>query len=298
MSLTPLPPLTVSFSWNFLDVLFILVLWFYGFYTRKFIFIQLKEFPAFFWWQLALQRHLWTLPIYLSTRRLLPYALQPLHLLAQSHYIFLFPSSLPCPPAKENFICVLQSQPSFKTPKFSRVPQKFSCCQQFCLQLLPKWGDADFWPLRKAVLGVFWTTSISQQNVQLSPIACFGVSKKATHRRPGDEPFLVLGSNVHDWGGMAKNGPFWTKNGQTWQACQRSKVIQKGSKRTKTVNLRVFDHFAPLWTHWDHFWLFQRKIDFLLRTLFIWGKKFIFVWNGPKGSRRPKRARNGQKSLR
>ena len=26
--------------------------------------------------------------------------------------------------------------------------------------------------------------------------------------RPGDEPFLVLGSNVHDWGGMAKNGHF------------------------------------------------------------------------------------------
>ena len=27
---------------------------------------------------------------------------------------------------------------------------------------------------------------------------------------------------------VPKNGPFWTKNGQTWQACQRSKVVQNG----------------------------------------------------------------------
>ena len=39
--------------------------------------------------------------------------------------------------------------------------------------------------------------------------------------------FFTLGSTVHDWG-WPKNGPFWTKNGQTWQACQRSKVVQKG----------------------------------------------------------------------
>ena len=132
----------------------------------------------------------------------------------------------------------------------------------------------------------FWTTSISQQNVQLLPIACFGVSKQATHRRPGDEPFLVLGSNVHDWGGMAKNGPFWTKNGQTWQACQRSKVIQKGSKRTKTVNLSVFDQFEPLWSFGPIgtiFVCFKQKLIIcseapqLNRTLFIWGNKFIFV---------------------
>ena len=41
--------------------------------------------------------------------------------------------------------------------------------------------------------------------------------KQATHSRPGDEPFFTLGSTVHDWG-WPKNGPFWTKNGQTWQA--------------------------------------------------------------------------------
>ena len=42
--------------------------------------------------------------------------------------------------------------------------------------------------------------------------------------------FFTLGSIVHDWG-WSKNGPFWTKKGQTWQACQHSKVAQKGSER-------------------------------------------------------------------
>ena len=50
--------------------------------------------------------------------------------------------------------------------------------------------------------------------------------------------FFTLGSTVHDWG-WPKNGPFWTKNGQTWQACQRSKVVQRGPKGTKMVNLSV-----------------------------------------------------------
>ena len=36
------------------------------------------------------------------------------------------------------------------TPKFSEVPQKLTFCQQFGLQLLPKWGDADFFPFKKA----------------------------------------------------------------------------------------------------------------------------------------------------
>ena len=52
---------------------------------------------------------------------------------------------------------------------------------------------------------------------------------------------FTLGSTVHDWG-WSKNGPFWTKKGQTWQACQHSKVVQKGPKGTKMVNLSVFDH--------------------------------------------------------
>ena len=44
--------------------------------------------------------------------------------------------------------------------------------------------------------------------------------KQPTHRRGDDEPFFTLGLTVHDWG--------WPKNGQTGQACQRSKVVQKG----------------------------------------------------------------------
>ena len=65
--------------------------------------------------------------------------------------------------------------------------------------------------------------------------------KQATHRRLGDEPFFNLGATVHDWG-WPKKGPFWTKNGQAWQACQRFKVFQKGPEGTKMVNPKVFDH--------------------------------------------------------
>ena len=51
--------------------------------------------------------------------------------------------------------------------------------------------------------------------------------------------------------------------GQTWQACQRSKVVQKGPKGTKMVNLSVFDHLGPFWAHLDPFGPFQTKINFL-----------------------------------
>ena len=44
--------------------------------------------------------------------------------------------------------------------------------------------------------------------------------------------FFTLGSTVHDWG-WPKNGPFRTKNGQTWQACQRPKGVQKGRRQCK-----------------------------------------------------------------
>ena len=70
---------------------------------------------------------------------------------------------------------------------------------------------------------------------------------------------------INPWLGGVKNGPFWTKNGQTWQACQRSKVIQKGPKGSKMVNLSVFDHLGPFWAHLDPFGPFQTKIDFCLK---------------------------------
>jgi len=106
---------------------------------------------------------------------------------------------------------------------------------------------------------------------------------------------------INPWLGGVKNGPFWTKNGQTWQACQRSKVVQKGPKVSKMVNLSVFDHLGPFWAHLDHFGPFQTKIDFLLRSTSatpIWGKKFIFVWNGPKGSRWAQKGPKWSKTLR
>ena len=74
-------------------------------------------------------------------------------------------------------------------------------------------------------------------------------------------PFFYVWVN-RSWLGMAKNGPFWTKNGQTWQACQRSKVVQKGPEGTKMVNLSLFDHLGPFWAHLDPFGPSQTKIMF------------------------------------
>ena len=65
---------------------------------------------------------------------------------------------------------------------------------------------------------------------------------------------FTLGSNVHDWV-WPRNGPFWTKNGQTWQACQRSKVVQKSPKGTKMGNLSVL-------TIWDPFYYHVEILDF------------------------------------
>ena len=62
------------------------------------------------------------------------------------------------------------------------------------------------------------------------------------------------------------HGPFWTKNGQTWQACQLVKVAQKGPKGTKMANLSVFDHLGPFWAQLDPFRPFQTRIDILLRS--------------------------------
>ena len=77
----------------------------------------------------------------------------------------------------------------------------------------------EFWP----ILDIFHRS----RSYLCSKWGVLGFHKQVTHRRRGDEPFLNLGSAVHDW---PKKGPFWTKNGQTWQACQRSKVAQKGPK--------------------------------------------------------------------
>ena len=121
--------------------------------------------------------------------------------------------------------------------------------------------------------------------------------------------FFTLGSTVHDWG-WPKNGPFWTKNGQTWQACQRSKVVQRGPKGTKMVNLSLFDHLGPLLGPFGPCWTISDKNDFfapngqnrVLQRCFgansinIYLYQFLFemVQKGPDG---PKRVPNSQKDL-
>ena len=53
------------------------------------------------------------------------------------------------------------------------------------------------------------------------------------------------------------------KNGQTWQACQHSKVVQRGPKGSKMVNLDVFHNSVPFWVHLDTLEPFQTKINLL-----------------------------------
>ena len=74
-----------------------------------------------------------------------------------------------------------------------------------------------------------------------------GNHKQATHRRRSDEPFFTSVSTAHHWG-WPKNGPFWTKNGQTWQACERSKVVQKGPKGFKRDQNGQPKYFWPFGT--------------------------------------------------
>ena len=102
--------------------------------------------------------------------------------------------------------------------------------------------------------------------------------------------FFTLGWIIHDWL-WSKNGPFWTKKGQTWQACQHSKVVQKGLKGTKMVSLSVFDHQEPFWAHLDPFGPFQTRIDILLRSTSV---KPYFVHLGQKIHFRLKWSKRGQ----
>ena len=59
------------------------------------------------------------------------------------------------------------------TPNFSGVPQKLTWCQQFGLQIFPKWGDAEKPPQKYAVFRCFFgRNKFSRPNGRLSPIAC------------------------------------------------------------------------------------------------------------------------------
>ena len=58
------------------------------------------------------------------------------------------------------------------TPKFSGVPQKLSWCQEVGLEVLPRWGDADFCLFKKAVFRCF-LGKFSRPNGRLSTVACY-----------------------------------------------------------------------------------------------------------------------------
>ena len=59
------------------------------------------------------------------------------------------------------------------TPNFSGLPQNLTWCQQFGLQIFPKWGDADIFRLEMAVFRCFFgRNKFSRPNGRLSPIAC------------------------------------------------------------------------------------------------------------------------------
>ena len=76
----------------------------------------------------------------------------------------------------------------------------------------------------KSLIARIW--KYSQLSYLCSKGGVLGFYKQATHRRPGDEPFFHF--RVHrSWLGMAQK---WSILDQKWQACQRSKVVQKGPK--------------------------------------------------------------------
>ena len=89
-----------------------------------------------------------------------------------------------------------------------------------------------------------------------------------------------------------------------WQACQCSKVVQRGPKGTKMVNLSLFDHLGPRLGPSGPFWTISDKNDFfapngqnrVLQRCFGAKYQFLFemVQRGPDG---PKRVPNGQKQL-
>ena len=59
------------------------------------------------------------------------------------------------------------------TPNFSGLYQKLTWCQQFGLQIFPKWGDADICRLEMAVFRCFFgLNKFSRPNGRLSHIAC------------------------------------------------------------------------------------------------------------------------------
>ena len=127
----------------------------------------------------------------------------------------------------------------------------------------------------------------------LRPYLCskaedLGFHKQPTHRRRGDEPFFYSGVD-RSWLGMAQK---WSILDQKWPNMAGLSTLQsgpKGPKRDQNGQPKSFWTFGtllgpsgPFWTISNKNWYFAPLQNPILS---IWGKKIIFVWNGPKGSR-------------
>ena len=73
------------------------------------------------------------------------------------------------------------------------------------------------------------------------------------------------------------------------EQCQHSKVVQKGPKGTKMVNLSVFDHLGPILGPSGPFWTISDKNDFFApngqsrgwQRCFGAKYQFLFEWKAP-----------------
>ena len=52
------------------------------------------------------------------------------------------------------------------------------------------------------------------------------------------------------------------KKGQIWQACQHSKVVQRGPKGCEMVNLDVVDYLGSFWAHYRTIWCSVIGVEF------------------------------------
>ena len=81
------------------------------------------------------------------------------------------------------------------------------------------------------------------------------------HRTIDEYTFFAISRHLYRVPGV-QNGPFGTKNGLTWQACQSPDVVQKGPKWSQMVNITCFWPFGTIWTDLHHFGPFKTKINF------------------------------------
>ena len=125
----------------------------------------------------------------------------------------------------------------------------------------------EFWPIFDIFHGL--------RPYLCSKRAYLGFHKQATHRRRGDEPFFYSGVD-RSWLGMAQK---WSILDQKWPNIAGSSTTQSDPKGSKRDHFKLKLIFCP-------------EASPPNPKLSMWGKMFIFIWNGPIGSRW---AQNGPK---